>query len=341
MKSSANSKTCFHHILLMLNYCRTHLKTAACCPAEIPNYLKSILSQLPDEILCRQYGCGSPIPLVVEGCKVLDLGCGTGKDVYTLSALVGTNGHVFGLDMTESQILVGEKYKAEMKKKFGFKKSNVTFLGDTIENLDKHINKEMLDIVISNCVLNLVPDASKKSVFQKIHAVLKKGGELYFSDIYCDRRIPNSVKHDKVLYGECLGGAIYTEDFRRIASEAGFLDIRLINSREIEISDSKIKEKTGNSKFFSVTYRLWKHSDLEDRCEDYGQVAIYNGGITHARHAYSLDFGHVFHKGKPELVCMNTAKMLSETRLGKYFTVSEPVSHFGLFKSSVFLRTLL
>lgn len=308
------------------------LKTSACCaPDAIPEHHKPILAEIEDEVLTRFYGCGSPIPPALEGCTVLDLGCGTGRDAYLVSKLVGPTGSVIGVDMTAEQLEVAKKYEAIQAKKFGFDKPNTNFQLGYIEDLKAvGIEDDSVDVVISNCVINLSSD--KKAVFSEIFRVLKEGGELYFSDIFADRRIPADIAGDPVLLGECLGGAMYIEDFRRMLRDLGCLDFRVVAQHKVEVEDPALAAKLGNIKFTSLTIRAFKLSAIEDRCEDYGQVAYYNGGIDEAPHAFELDDHHLFEKGRPMLVCGNSAAMVEETRFGKYFTVTGNRStHFGLF----------
>jgi ubiquinone/menaquinone biosynthesis C-methylase UbiE len=308
------------------------LKTEACCTnQEIPDYIKEPLSLIADEIMVKYYGCGSPIPMVLDGLKALDLGSGTGRDVYVLSKLVGENGFASGIDMTENQINIANKYIDHQTEVFEHKKPNVNFFLDKIENMTKYFKPESLDLITSNCVLNLLED--KKLVLKQIYKLLKNGGELYFSDVYSDRRIPDHIRKNEVIYGECLGGALYYKDFVRFSRTAGFADPRIVSRREIKIDNEKIKNITGNIKFYSITYRLWKINGMEDDCEDYGHVAVYNGGIKESPFVYKLDNGHAFEKNKPERVCGNTAKMLSETRLSKYFKIIGDFSeHFGAYE---------
>jgi SAM-dependent methyltransferase len=308
------------------------LKTSACCSTEsVPDYVKTILMELEEEILDKFYGCGSPIPLAVEGCTVIDLGCGTGRDAYILSKLVGENGRVIGIDMTDEQLDVAKKYIDVMTEKFGFKKPNIEFKKGYIEELDKlGIEDNSVDIVISNCVVNLSFDKSK--LLKEIFRVLKPGGELYFSDVFASRRIPEELKTDPVLIGECIAGAFYIEDFRRAVTKLGYPDVRVVSSREIEITNQEIKQKVGLAKLYSQTVRVFKIDDLEDKCEDYGQVATYLGTIAEEPNFFILDDHHIFEKGKPMLVCGNTASMLSQTRYAKHFKVFGDRSiHYGLF----------
>ena len=309
------------------------LKSSACCTGDaFPEHLKRILSQIDDEILDRFYGCGSPIPQELEGRTVLDLGCGTGRDVYLASHLVGPTGRAIGVDMTDEQLEVAQAHVDRQMARFGYLKPNVEFHKGYIEDLDQiGIADGSVDVVISNCVINLSPD--KPRVFAEIHRVLKEGGELYFSDVFAGRRVPDTLRDDPVLYGECLGGALYIEDFRRMLGDAGFVDFRMVSRSRIELTDAEIERKAGMIDFHSITIRAFKLNTLEDRCEDYGQTAVYKGTIAESPHAFVLDDHHVFITGKPMLVCGNTASMLQETRYAEHFDISGDRSvHYGLFE---------
>lgn len=315
------------------------LKTDACCTAHaLPAHIKKILPLIENEIKSKYYGCGSPIPQCIEGLKILDLGCGTGRDCYVMSKLVGTKGFVYGIDMTENQIAVAGKYVDKQTEAFGYSRHNVKFILDYIENLSKHFGKESLDVVTSNCVINLAED--KEIILQKVYEVLKFGGEMYFSDVYADRRVPKSIARDPVLQGECLGGALYYRDFETIAKKAGFADPRIVSRKFININNPRIKNMVGNIQFCSITYRLWKLNDLEDVCEDYGHIAVYNGQISESPFKFELDDGHVFYKNKSERVCGNTAIMISGTRFKEYFQIMGSFKeHFGAFRSQSSVET--
>ena len=316
------------------------LKTSACCTIDmIPKRIKDTLPYIMDEIKDKYYGCGSPMPEVLQGAKILDLGCGSGRDVYILSKLAGQEGFVYGIDMTKNQIDVAKKYQNEQTRRFEYKKNNTSFIHDYIENIDKHFKENSLDIVTSNCVINLLKD--KKEILKKVHTLLKEGGEFYFSDVYSNRRLGQELKTNKLLHGECLGGALYVNDFITYAIEAGFVEPRLVSSKEIEILDPNIKELLGNIKFYSLTYRLWKIKNLDSVCEDYGQSIIYKGGIEYCKAEFLLDANHLFEINRPEHVCKNTADMLMKTRYKKYFELQgNSNTHFGEFKACATLASM-
>lgn len=305
------------------------LKTSACCLTEtLPRHVLAALKNVHEEVKARFYGCGSPIPPALEGMTVLDLGSGSGRDCYVLSQLVGSTGQVIGLDMTDEQLAVARSTQAWHAEQFGF--ANTQFVQGYIEDLAAAgIADASVDLVISNCVVNLSPD--KPRVFREIFRVLKPGGELYFSDVFSDRRVPKALAEDPVLLGECLGGALYTEDFRRLLAQVGCLDARVVASSPLLVHNADIERQVGNIRFFSNTVRAFKLA-IEDRCEDFGQVATYLGSIAECPHFFDLDDHHHFITGKPMLVCGNTADMVSGTRYGRHFKVTgEKTTHFGLF----------
>lgn len=310
------------------------LKTTACCSTEsLPEYLRPILSKLHPEVKDKFYGCGSPIPSELTDSTVLDLGCGTGRDVFLLSKLVGEKGRVIGVDMTEEQLNVANKYENYHATQFGYSTPNTRFLHGYIEDLsDIGVADESIDVVVSNCVINLSPD--KNRVFEEIFRVLKPGGELYFSDIFADRRISPALQTDPVLLGECLGGALYFEDFRRLIQRIGCADIRIVNRSPVTVTDQDILRRLGPVQFESITVRAFK-LELEDRCEDYGQIAYYLGTISELPNSFRLDDHHLFEKNRPVLVCGNTADMLQKSRLKSHFRIEgSKTVHFGLFDCS-------
>jgi radical SAM/Cys-rich protein len=314
---------------------RDDLKTSACCyEVSLPAASRKILAKIHPEIKNKFYGCGSPLPPLLEGCRILDLGCGSGGDVYIASALAGRNGFVIGVDMTQEQLARARAYLDYQMREFGFSRPNIEFRKGYIEDLKAlGIEDNSLDVVISNCVINLSCD--KKRVFSEIWRVLKPGAELYFSDIFTARRMPPHLKSDPVLYSECLGGALYIEDFRRILTDIGCLDYRVVSRRKISLDNPEIESRVGMIDFYSMTIRVFKLQDLEDICEDYGQIAIYSGGIVGHPHRFILDEHHIFITGKPTPVCGNTASMLLYSRYAKYFRViGERTTHFGPFNCS-------
>ena len=263
---------------------------------------------------------------------MLDLGCGAGRDCYLLSALVGENGMVTGVDMTPQQLVIAKRHIDYHTSQFKYQKPNVRFLQGNLEALHLlDLENDSFDLIVSNCVINLCTD--KATVLRDAYRLLKPGGEMYFSDVYADRRIPKALSEDPALYGECLSGALYWNDFLTIARQAGFLDPRLFNDRLIQIENPELANKTGPINFYSATYRLFKLDDLEPACEDYGQAVIYKGTLDHQPHEFKLDKHHVIPSGKVFPVCGNTWRMLNETRFRELFDfIGDWDTHYGIFE---------
>lgn len=308
------------------------LQTDACCTeSDVPLWLRPILSAIHPEVSDKYYGCGLVAPEQLAGASVLDLGSGSGRDCYALSALVGETGRVVGVDMTEEQLDVARRHRDFHADAFGFPHSNVEFHHgylETLENLPLANNE--FDVVVSNCVINLCQD--KQKVLADVWRLLREGGEFYFSDVYADRRMDESLQDDPVLYGECLSGALYWKDFLRLAQQAGFADPRLVTSRPLAVNNPALQEKLGATKFWSATWRLFKLPALEDACEDYGQAVIYRGTIEHHRDVFELDAHHFIETGKVFPVCGNTWRMLQETRFAEHFEfIGNFSTHYGIF----------
>ena len=309
------------------------LKTNACCTyVKYPEYILKAFKNINDEILQSYYGCGIIIPDCLEKMNVIDLGCGTGRDVYLLSQLVGEEGNVLGIDMTTKQLNIAKKYLDEHCELNNFKKSNIEFKQGYIELLPQlNLKNNYYDIIVSNCVINL--SCNKEMVLKNIYNLLKTGGEFYFSDVYSLQRIPENLRKDKVLWGECLSGALYWNDFINMAKKCGFTDPRLVSSKPINIENKEIEKKIGHIKFYSATYRLFKLPNLlESDCEDYGQAVIYKGTIPYNTESWNLDEHHNFKKKYVSPVCGNTWNMLKYSRFNKHFEfIGNFDEHFGIF----------
>ena len=306
------------------------LKTSACCDvSSLPAWLKPLLARVHPEVSARYYGCGLVAPALLEGCRVLDLGSGSGRDCYVLAQLVGPHGSVLGVDMTTEQLAVANAHLNYHAEHFGY--ANVAFRQGYIEDLAAlELADASFDVIVSNCVINLSPD--KDSVLREAHRLLKPGGELYFSDVYADRRLAEELREDEVLYGECLGGALYWSDFENLARRHGFADPRLVEDRPIGVDDPLLAEKLGDARFFSATYRLFKLDGLEPACEDYGQAVIYRGSIPGAASAFVLDKHHRIETGRVFPVCGNTWRMLKDSRFAAHFEyIGDFSRHFGIF----------
>lgn len=304
------------------------LQTDACCTSEAPpEFLKQALRDIHPEVLERYYGCGLVLPEALDGATILDLGCGAGRDAYLLAKWVGSTGRVIGLDMTSEQIEIARRHQAWHAERYNF--ANTEFKQGFVEDLS-FLPDASVDIVVSNCVVNLSPD--KPRVLREAFRVLKPGGELYFSDVYADRRLPDEALRDEVLWGECLAGALYWNDFLGLAREAGFTDPRLVKDRILSIDNPALARRLEPARFWSATWRLWKLEGLERLCEDYGQVVRYKGGIPRHETRWSLDHHHTFERGQSLKVCGNTWRMLHDTRFAPWFEfLGDFTTHFGIF----------
>lgn len=269
------------------------LATNACCAAAPPPpHIKDCLDNIQPTVKAKYYGCGLCLPQYdMTGLRVLDLGCGAGRDVsllvqdfsgycdcyahhycrqvYIASQLVGPTGMVVGVDMTDEQLDTAREAQAYHKEKVGY--DNVQFLQGYLEDLDqiKELKDQKFDVIISNCVINLCSD--KKGVLQHCYNLLEEGGEFYFSDVYANRRVPQSLQDDEVLWGECLSGALYWNDFENLSRDVGF-DPRLVEDAPITVDNPKVQQGIAEKghdglDFYSATYRLWKLPNLEPSCE--------------------------------------------------------------------------
>ncbi|KAJ1860957.1 hypothetical protein LPJ73_001173 [Coemansia sp. RSA 2703] len=298
--------------------------------------IREAIAKVPKAVRERFYGCGMPLPTGIEGLRVLDLGCGAGRDCYVAAKLVGRSGEVIGVDMTDEQLRVASEFIPEYARTLGYQ-PHLRFVKGYIEFLSQlpELYPGSIDMCISNNAVNLSPN--KELVLRSVFEILKEGGEFQFSDIYADRRLPNHVRSHPVLMGECLGGALYTEDFKRLCQRVGFVDARQVSPPAlVRIEAPELRDLVGATQFYSITFRLFKFarpaSVLEPTREDYGQVAIYRGTIEGQRARTRFDNEWAFEANRPVLVDGNTAIMLGESWLRRHFEVRGDRSlHFGKF----------
>ncbi|MBT6492799.1 MAG: methyltransferase domain-containing protein [Deltaproteobacteria bacterium] len=311
------------------------LQTNACCTDDnLSPSLKAILANIHDEVMTHYYGCGLVTPELLEGCHILDLGCGAGRDCYAIAQMVGETGYVTGVDMTDEQLAIANQHVEYHRDKFGYKKANTHFLKGYIEKLNElNIADNSIDVVISNCVINLSPD--KNAVLSEVFRILKPGGEIYFSDVYADKRVPEHLKDDPLLYGECLSGALYWNDFENLAKTVGFVEPRLVSSRAITIDNNELAIRLGNINFTSATYRLFKANDLELNAQDYGQSITYQGTIAEHEEVLKLDLETTLVAHQSIKVSGNTWHTLKQSRFAEHFIFDgDFTQHLGLFSST-------
>ncbi len=215
-------------------YAKVAQPTGSCCgPSTRSNYAKTLgysVDDLPESVTESFAGCGNPTALasLKEGEIVLDLGSGAGLDVFMAAHQVGKTGHVIGVDMTPAMI---EKAK-ENAEKLGV--TNVEFRFGDIEELP--VENDSVDVIISNCVINLAPDKSK--VFREAFRVLRPGGRMLVSDIVLEASLPQETRDEVASYTGCLGGAILKEEYLQKIRDAGFTDVHIVSEAAFNIATS-------------------------------------------------------------------------------------------------------
>jgi len=300
------------------------LRTDACCDATaVPDRAKPLLARIHRDVTARYYGCGTVLPEAIGGATVLDLGCGTGRDVYLLAQLVGPEGRVIGVDMTPEQLATARETLPWHQAAFGAACPQIEFHDGLIERLDAlPIAPGSVDVIVSNCVVNLSPD--KAAVLRGAARLLKPGGEMHFADVYADREIPPALRDDPVIKGECLGGALTPSDFAALAEAAGFHAPRLLTHRPLGISDAEIAAKLGGIRFVSATYRLFRGA--EPRAADGATMAAtarYLGSMAEAEGHFTLDHGTRLTAGERVAVDHDAARILRSARFAAHFDVSD------------------
>lgn len=244
--------------------------TSACCGDDVYNIMADDYTKLegynPDADL--GLGCGLPTEFakIKEGNTVIDLGSGAGNDAFVARKLAGDKGKIIGIDFTEAMIARAR----ENAEKLGF--NNVEFRQGDIEDMPVTSNKA--DVIVSNCVLNLVPN--KHKVFSEIYRVLKPGGHFSISDIVLEGELPAKWKEVAELYAGCVSGAIQKSEYLAIIEEAGFKNITLQKDKTIVIPDSILAEylsieelaeyKKGETRISSITVYAEKPAKDDRNC---------------------------------------------------------------------------
>ncbi|MBU5613873.1 methyltransferase domain-containing protein [Geomonas azotofigens] len=322
-------------------------KAGGSCSIEMfPLHQRRALARIHGEILDKFFGCGSPIPAAIEGCTVLNLGCGTGRDVYLASQLVGAEGLVIGIDMRndeferyvatqlpgldgtlfgcegdEEQLDVARRHVGFHMDCFGFGRPNVEFRYGAPEDLARcGIAAESLDLVVSNCGVNLSPD--KERLLNEVYRALKPGGEFYFANIFSSRPIPSGLRMDHEFYAECYGGAQTLEDFSTLLRRVGFRDYLVVSKERLEPSNPRTAAKARGIDFYSMKVRLFKVGDDAEECGESGCLAEYLGTIPELPDEIALDQDHLFITGRPVSISGRVAAILRGTRYARHFRVN-------------------
>jgi len=272
-----------------------------CCAA---NYSKEDVSHIPKDVLDISYGCGSPVALaeIKEGETLVDLGSGGGIDCFIAAKLVGRNGKVYGVDMTDEMLLKAKKASSKVALNLGY--DIVQFKKGYLEEVP--VEDEKADIITSNCVINLSPD--KETVLKEIYRVLKHGGRFCISDIISETEVPEYMRADKKLWGECLSGAMKEDEFIKAARGAGFYGLQVL-------SKSIYRELEG-IRFYSVTLRGYKFKKGKE-CVYAGHFAVYSGPFK----SVCDDDGHEYPAGRPVEVCTDTVEKLKTAPYAGHFTI--------------------
>ena len=327
---------------------------ALCCPVDYdPKFLKVI----PQEVIEKDYGCGDPSQWVESGDTVLDLGSGTGKICFIASQVVGPEGRVIGVDMTDAMLEVAERNAPVVAESIGF--SNVEFCKGRIQDLALDLNlleKELqvspvdganawlemeavaerlrkeqtmipdnsVDVVVSNCVLNLVEPHLKPQLFDEIFRVLKKGGRAVISDIVADEPVPEHLQKDDHLWSGCISGALTEEEFIRAFEEAGFYGVEFVKF------ESEPWQTVEGIEFRSVTVRAWKGK--QGACLERNQAVIYRGPFKKVLD----DDGHAMERGKRYAVCDKTYQIYQREPYRDSFQFIDPLEDIPLEQAEVF-----
>ena len=316
---------------------------ALCCPVDYdPQYLKII----PAEIIERDYGCGDPSKHVDAGETVLDLGSGGGKICYIAAQIVGEAGRVIGVDRNDDMLALARKYQPEIAQKIGyanteFRKGSIQDLALNLETFEAYlaenpvttssdwlraeahadqlreteplVEDDSVDVVVSNCVLNLVSNADRQQMFNEIFRVLRRGGRAVISDIVCDEPVPQHLQDDANLWSGCISGAFVENEFLEAFAEAGFYGIEILSRQE------EAWATVEGIEFRSLTVRAYKGK--EGPCRDQKQAVIYNGPWSMVMD----DDGHTLYRGERMAVCGKTFEIYSHEPYASQITSVPPV----------------
>ncbi|MFO0553060.1 MAG: methyltransferase domain-containing protein [Polyangiaceae bacterium] len=308
-----------------------------CCPV---TYDRKLLAAIPREVLERDYGCGDPTPHLAPGETVLDLGCGGGKGAFLAAQVVGPKGKVIGVDMSDDMLGLARRSAPEFARKVGF--YNVKFLRGRIQDLALDLDKldaflaehpvksardlaaleaeearlraasplvkdGSVDVVVSDCVLNLVRPADKAALFAEIHRVLRRGGRAVISDIVSDEDVPAHLQADGELWTGCISGAMRQDRFLQAFVDAGLYGIEILSR------DEKPWRTVEGIEFRSITIAAYKGK--EGACMDHKQAVIYRGPFREVVD----DDGHRLVRGVPVAVCEKTYGIYARAPYREHF----------------------
>lgn len=327
---------------------------ALCCPVE---YNREFLKVIPPEVIERDYGCGDPSQYLHQGETVLDLGSGTGKICFIASQVVGPEGHVIGVDMTDEMLEVSRRNAPIVAERIGysnveFRKGRIQDLALDLEVLDAELRvrpiadanaflrageiadelrvrkplvaTDSIDVVVSNCVLNLVEPRAKRQLFQEIFRVLKKGGRAVISDIVSDEEVPEEMQNDPELWSGCISGALTESGFLKAFEEAGFYGIEILKRQP------EPWQVVQGIEFRSVTIQAFKGK--QGPCFERMQAVIYRGPFKEVLD----DDHHRMERGQRYAVCDKTYNLYRREPYRKYFEFVEPLTEVPLEEAKPF-----
>lgn len=330
-------------------------EVALCCAPV--DYDKKYLEVIPKEIIERDYGCGDPSKYVQPGETVLDLGSGAGKICYIISQMVGPEGKVIGVDMNQEMLKLARSHQKEIGNKLGY--YNVEFRRGKIQDLKLDLDRadtylrenpihtasdllqyeefieeqkknnplipdQSIDLVVSNCVLNLVKDEDKKQLFSEIYRVLKKGGRVAISDIVSDEDVPEHLKNDPELWSGCISGALREDEFLQAFADVGFYGLEIVKR------DDKPWQTVEGIEFRSVTITTYKGT--EGPCLERNQAVIYRGPWK----AVIDDDGHTLYRGERMAVCDKTFHIYTKDPYAQDIIPVEPYEDIPLEEAKSF-----
>jgi len=311
-----------------------------CCPVD---YQSEYLKVIPREVIERDYGCGDPSRYLREGEIVLDLGSGTGKICFIAAQIVGPRGKVIGVDMTDEMLEVARRNAPIVAGRIGyanveFRKGRIQDLALDLELLDRQLKQnpitdaasflaadelaeelrckrplvasDSVDVVVSNCVLNLVEPKSKRMLFDEIFRVLTKGGRAVICDILSDEAVPDEMQNDAELWSGCISGALTEEGFLAAFESAGFYGIQILKR------DRDPWRTVQGIEFRSVTVEAFKGK--QGVCFERNQAVIYRGPFKEVLD----DDNHRMERGRRYAVCDKTYNLYKKAPYREFF---EPV----------------
>lgn len=276
-----------------------------CCPTTYD--MAKLKSFIPEEVLRISYGCGTPAGLktVGQGETVLDIGSGGGIDCFEAARLVGPSGHVIGIDMTDTMLEIARRNAPIVAANLGYTNPNVEFRKGIADAMPVH--DDTVDLIISNCVINLAPD--KQKVFREMFRVAKPGGRFTISDIVSDQAVPQYMVHDAQKWGDCLSGALTLAKYMADMVEAGFLGIHLVKFSPWTVIDG--------IHFFSVTLTGYKIAMTE------APSTLHYATLSGPFSRVVDERGTSYQRAIPQPVGPETMMLLSQMPLGPYFVLSK------------------